>query len=68
VEQLLDLWLDETVLPRAFGDLIEQSEFYTFVESGVAGIAYIVSTGPSFPYQCAANEITTKGTLSLTQV
>jgi len=57
-----------TIPPRAFGDIINQSQFYTFVEGGVNGIGYITTTVPTFPVVCGAAEITTIGAIALTQV
>jgi hypothetical protein len=54
--------------PRAFGDVLYQSQFFTFVEGGVAGVSYMTTTVPSWPVTTGAAEITQIGAIALTQV
>jgi hypothetical protein len=54
--------------PRSFGDAIQLSQLYEFVQGGVPGVAYIIASVPSFPFVCAATEITQAGTNTLAQV
>jgi hypothetical protein len=53
--------------PRQFGDLIEESDIFSYIQSNVLGIEYmtISSFTGSLPLTLAADEITTPGTLTL---
>lgn len=55
---------------RTFGDTIQQSDFYTYVQGYVEGIDYITMTLPSFPILLASDEITThtSSTFNLSEV
>ena len=54
--------------PRVFGETITISDFYAYVQDRVAGIDNITVTVPTFPIALASIEITTIGTIGLTQV
>jgi len=56
--------------PRQFGDTIEESDVFAFIQSNVAGIDYmtIAVFGGGFPLSLAADEITTPGILLLTEI
>lgn len=55
---------------RNFNDLIQQSDFFAFMQGSIAGINYItVNTfGSGFPLQLGTAEISTVGTIVITQV
>jgi hypothetical protein len=53
---------------RTFGDAIQQDDAISFVRSAVSGIDYMTIATPSFPIVLANSEITTPGTLTLTEV
>ena len=58
--------------PRNFGDTIQQSEAFTFIESSIIGCQYITITafGSGFPYVCSSTSITTAtgSTLTLSSI
>ena len=54
--------------PRLFGEDIEESDAFAFVQGGVDGIAYMTIALPAFPVAVAIDEITTPGALTLTEI
>ena len=63
IQQLLD-----NMTARDFGDSIQDSDPVAFIQANVDGIDYMVTTVPTFPITCAADEITSVGVLSLTEI
>ena len=63
IVQMLDI-----LEPRLFGEDIEESDAFAFVQGSVDGIAYMTIAVPSFPVAVAADEITTPGALTLTEI
>lgn len=53
---------------RYFGDTIRSDDIYSFIKSYVSGISYITVTSPSLPIELDDDEITTVGTLTLTEI
>lgn len=68
ITRLLDLWSTGSYSPRSFGETIQLSMANGYIQSGVPGIAYMTIAAPGFPVSLAADEITTVGTLTLTQI
>jgi len=62
--------LIENLTPRNFGDSIEESDVYAYVGAFVDGIDYMTITtfNGGFPVALATDEITTVGTLTLTEI
>jgi len=61
--------LVESLNPRKFGDTIQESDLFAYVDTGVTGLDYFTLTLPgSFPQTFANDEITTDGTISLTEI
>ena len=60
----------DNMIARDFGDTLEESAVYSFVQSNVPGINYMTISvfGTELPLALAADEITTVGTLNLTQI
>lgn len=57
--------------PRQFGDTLQESQAFSFIEANVEGIDYMTITsigGGAFPVALAADEITTEGTLTLGEI
>lgn len=54
--------------PRDFGIDVQQSDAFGFIDAFVNGIDYITIAAPSFPIVLAVDEITTPGTLTLTEI
>ncbi len=54
--------------PRQFGEDIQSSDAFAFVQGAVEGVDYMTVSAPSFPVAVADNEITTPGTLTLTEI
>jgi len=54
--------------PRAFGDIIEESDVITFIQGGVLGVDYMTIAAPGFPVTLATDEITSVGALTLTEI
>lgn len=53
---------------RSFGETIQISDAYSFIQANIDGIDYITISSPSFPITLADDEITTYGSLSLTEI
>jgi len=62
--------LVENLEPRNFGDTIQQSDVFSYVQSNVDGIDYMTISvfGTGFPLVLSADEITTPGVLSLSEI
>lgn len=56
------------VSPAAFGRDLQSSDAFGFLDSFVTGLDYLTVASPSFPVAVAENEITTVGTLTLTEI
>jgi len=54
--------------PRNFGDIIQLSDALGYVDQNVIGLDYITLTIPSFPVTLVADEITTNGTITVTEI
>jgi hypothetical protein len=55
--------------PRAIGEAdIQDSDAKGFMDSNTIGLDYLTISIPSFPYSVAEDEITTYGTLTLTEI
>lgn len=54
--------------PLSIGDDINESSVYGFIDSYVIGIDYITISSPSFPISFAEDEISTVGTLTLSEI
>lgn len=64
IKKLMDLWDSGAYSPREFGETIQVSEPYGFIQSGVSGLSYMTITAPVFPVTYAADAITTIGTVT----
>jgi hypothetical protein len=64
--QLIELI--DNLEPREFGDTIQESDVLAYVDGHVFGVDYLTITAPSFPISLADDEITTDGTISLTEI
>lgn len=58
----------ENFTPRDFNDTINLSDAFALIDGFVVGIDYITITLPAFPITTADKEITTNGTLTLTEI
>jgi len=66
IKKLLD-----NLTPRNFGDVIQESDIFTYVQGNVFGIDYMtisVFGSLGLPLTLAPDEITTPGSLSLTEI
>lgn len=54
--------------PRDFGDTIQESDALGYVDAFVNGVDYLTVSVPTFPIALADDEITTDGTISLTEI
>lgn len=54
--------------PRFFGEDIQESDAVGFIAPNIEGIDYITISAPTFPISNAEDEITTYGTLALTEI
>jgi ethanolamine utilization protein EutQ (cupin superfamily) len=53
---------------RNFGDVIQVSDAYAFIQGSVLGIDYMTVSVPTFPITLSADEITQAGTMTLTEI
>lgn len=60
--------LVENLTPRGFGDTIQESDALGYVDSYVNGVDYLTISAPSFPVALGDDEISTDGTISLTEI
>lgn len=58
----------EQLEPRLIGEDIQESDAYAFIQGSVNGIDYMTITAPVFPLSIASDEITTAGTLTLSEI
>jgi hypothetical protein len=65
IKKLLD-----NLTPRNFGDIIEPSDVYAYVQAYVDGIDYMIISvfGSDLPMTLAPDEITTPGAMNLTEI
>ena len=63
IRKLLD-----TFEPRQINDTIQESDAITYIQGNVSGIDYLTITLPAFPIALAEDEITTVGSLTLTEI
>lgn len=65
LQKLLD-----NLTPREFGDTIQSSMAYSYIQSNIDGINYldITTFGSGFPVSLANDEITTNGTITLSAI
>jgi hypothetical protein len=63
IQRLLD-----NLVARNFGDRIDESDVFAFIQGSVSGIDYMTVAVPAFPVTLAADEITTVGALTLTEI
>lgn len=54
--------------PRQIGDTIQSDDAIVYIRSSVSGIDYMTITVPTFPLALADDEITTVGTLTLSEI
>lgn len=66
-DQITILLQEANFTPRAIGEDIRQSDTFAYLEL-VTGIDYLTITVPAFPVVLADDEITTYGTLTLTEI
>ena len=68
VTQMLNMFA--IVAPRAFGDTLQLSDFYAFVQGGVAGIDYLNLTASTYPFPWALSttQISQAGTVTVNVV
>lgn len=60
--------LVEVMTPRQFGVDIQESDAFAFIDAFVDGIDFITIAVPTFPVVLAVDEITTVGSLTLTEI
>ncbi len=60
--------LVENMEPRQFGDTIQESDALGYIDTFVNGLDYLTVAAPAFPISTSANEITTDGTMTLTEI
>lgn len=53
---------------RNFGDTIQISDAYAYIQGNVEGLDYITISAPTFPITLAVDEITTPGVFTLTEI
>lgn len=69
IQAFLDAWNNQNVAPREIGeDSIQSSDAFAFIASNTVGLDYMTISVPAFPVAIAADEITTPGTLTLTEI
>jgi hypothetical protein len=66
VAKILDQY--DKIAPRTFGETIQESDVAVFIQGGVYGIDYMTIAVPTFPLVMDPDEITTPGTLTLTEI
>jgi len=65
-DQIQDLL--EALEPRDFGDTIQESDVLGYIDSYVNGVNYVAISVPAFPLALALDEITSAGTMTITEV
>jgi hypothetical protein len=63
ISQMLD-----QLEPRLIGEDIQESDAFAFIQGSVNGIDFMTISAPSFPISIADDEITTPGTLTLSEI
>lgn len=63
IQKLLD-----ALTPRDFGDTIQESDVLAYIDSYVNGVNYVTISSPAYPQSLSADEITTDGTMTVTEV
>lgn len=58
----------ENFTPRDFADTIQESDAFALIDGFVVGVDYVTITAPAFPITLGDSEITTNGTLTLTEI
>lgn len=58
----------EALTARSFGETIQESDAFGFIDANCIGLDYMTITVPSFPIALADDEIATDGTLTLTEI
>jgi hypothetical protein len=58
----------DNFLPRNFNDDIQESDAVGFIAPNIYGVDYITITSPSFPLSFSEDEISTYGSLTLTEI
>lgn len=58
----------DNFIPRNFGDEINVSDVYGFIDTFTIGLQYMTITSPSLPLSLSNDEITTPGTLNLSEI
>lgn len=68
----ITVFLEEMVeggqAPRIFGEDVQESDAFAFVAGSVTGLDYMTITAPTFPIAITDNEITTDGTITITEI
>lgn len=67
LDQITILLTESNFFPRQIGDTLRESDAFAYLEL-VTGIDYLTITAPFFPVVLADDEITTPGTLTLTEI
>jgi hypothetical protein len=60
--------LVSNLTPREFGDTIQESDALGYIDSFVNGVDYLTVSAPTFPLTLLDNEITTPGTITLSEI
>lgn len=69
IQTLIEAWNGGNLSPRDIGENdIQESDASAFVAAYTEGVDYISITAPTFPISIAEDEITTPGTLSLSEI
>lgn len=60
--------LVENIVPRQFGVSVQESNAFSYVETYTPGVQYMTIASPSFPVTLASDQITGRGTRTLTEI
>ena len=60
--------LIDNLEPRDFGDTIQESDAFAYIDNFVEGIDYMTIAIPAFPISNASDEITKEGAFTLTEI
>jgi hypothetical protein len=63
ISRLLD-----NLTPRTFGESIQSSDIVAYIDSFVIGVDYVIISSPSFPILHASDEISSNGTVTVTEI
>lgn len=68
VQLLVEALSTDSLGYRIFGETLQESDAFAYIAGNVLSIDYMTITAPSFPISNATDEITTPGTLTLTEI